>query len=822
MASNASDLPASASRAAASGAPSAAIATLGAAFALFVFQPEAARADDCTPNSPVSGDIVTCQNNNGVDVDNFTANPDVHFLTVNVLSDATIDGAGTTFVINDDNTFNNAGAIVAGGDGILAGDRNTIDNTGTINGSDDAIEVGSDSTIINSGILIGGDNAIEITGGGTSTIDNSTTITGTNHAILGGAGVDNVINRTGATINGDIDLAGGDDSLTLEANSVLNSTVVDGGQGSDTITLEDAGTFTGRFTNFESLTKQGADIWTLSGGPSDAVSTAIDAGTLAVDGTLTTTMTVGAAGTLSGVGSVDGNVFNDGGTVAPGNSIGTLTVNGDYTENSPSTLSIEIDELGNHDRLHVLGSATLDPASTLDVVPLAGDYTLGGDVFDVLVADSGLFGTFGTTTASGETKLYLEYLSDGVQLTSFPTIFGSLGETPNQTAVGEYLDDNIPYGICESDLCFVAAQMGLSGDIPGSLEQVHSGLYDAYTTVGFTQARMFGEVLSNRMDGRRRNAWVKENRGAALLQPTPRLATDGATEELPSVSARRDLVRELQPKAWARGIGSVAGVDGNSNHAGYDHQSYGAAGGFDVQLGRRVVLGLAVGGGSTNVDWDDADADGQADMIQTGIYGSYFSDRYHIDGAVAYGHDWFDTKRTIAIGAVNRTAKSSHRGHQIMSFLEAGYAFPLGWGVQLEPVSRLEYVHLIQPGFSEAGAGDVSLYLDDRDEDSLRARSFFKVSRPFQLGDAVAVVPEARVGAAYEFLDTDRNLTGRFAGLTSRFTAEGDNPAQNSVLAGFSLTALIGERFTVVGNWSGDFRSDRIANSMTLGGTFAF
>lgn len=821
MASHAPKFRMGASCAVTSGRMNATMAIFGAALALFVFQSDGARADDCTPNNPSDYDVVTCSNNNGVDVDNFTADPGVDFLDITVESDATIDGVGTTFVINDGNTFNNDGSILAGVDAIQGGDGNTVNNEGSIEGSDDAIEMGSDTTVNNNGTILGGDNGVEISGGGTNTIDNFGTLTGTNHAIQGGAGVENVTNRTGATINGDLDLAGGNDSLTLETSSTLNSSVVDGGDGTDGITLDGAGTFDGGFTNFESLTKQGAGTWSL-GGTSDVVSTSIDAGTLAVNGTLTTTLTIGAAGTLAGGGIVDGSVANDGGTVAPGNSIETLTVNGDYTENAPSTLLIEIDDQGDHDRLHVLGTATLDPGSTLEVVPLAGDYTLGGDIFDLLVADGGLVGSFGTTTASGETKLYLEYLSDRVQLTSFPTIFEALGETPNQAAVGEYLDENIAFGICESDLCRVTAQMGLSGDISGSLEQVHSGLYDAYTTVGFTQARMFGDVLSARMDGRRRNAWVQHNREASISRPMSRLAAAGTTDELPPVSAARDLIRELKPNGWARATSNIGAVDGNSNHPSYDHQSYGGAGGLDVQLGRSFVVGLAVGGGATNVDWDDAAADGHADMVHTGIYGSYWSDRYHIDAALAYGHDWFDTKRKISIGAIDRTATSSHKGHQIISFLEAGYTFPLGWGVQIEPASRLEYVHLIQPGFSESGAGDLSLQVDDRDENSLRARSFLKISRPFQLTEAVGVVPEARVGGAYEFLDTDRNITARMAGLTSRFTAEGDDPSASSAVTGFSVTTFIGERITVVADWSGDFRSDRMGNTVMLGGTFAF
>jgi hypothetical protein len=50
---------------------------------------------------------------------------------------------------------------------------------------------------------------------------------------------------------------------------------------------------------------------------------------------------VANVGLLEGRGLVNGNVFN-GGTVSPGTSIGTLTINGNYTQNANGTLRIEV------------------------------------------------------------------------------------------------------------------------------------------------------------------------------------------------------------------------------------------------------------------------------------------------------------------------------------------------------------------------------------------------------------------------------------------------------------------------------------------------
>ncbi|MDZ7618400.1 MAG: hypothetical protein U1E05_15450, partial [Patescibacteria group bacterium] len=75
-----------------------------------------------------------------------------------------------------------------------------------------------------------------------------------------------------------------------------------------------------------------------------------------------------------------------GGTLAPGNSIGTSSLFGDYQQAAAGTLEIEIGGVGlagtDYDLLEVAGNATL--AGQLDVVLLHGFQAALGDYFDVL------------------------------------------------------------------------------------------------------------------------------------------------------------------------------------------------------------------------------------------------------------------------------------------------------------------------------------------------------------------------------------------------------------------------------------------------------
>ena len=82
---------------------------------------------------------------------------------------------------------------------------------------------------------------------------------------------------------------------------------------------------------------------------------------------------MGATGILMGTGQVAG--ISSIGTVAPGNSIGTLHVNGPITFSigASSIYAVELDASGASDRIVATGVATI-LGGTVSVLPAAGAY----------------------------------------------------------------------------------------------------------------------------------------------------------------------------------------------------------------------------------------------------------------------------------------------------------------------------------------------------------------------------------------------------------------------------------------------------------------
>ncbi|MEZ5065866.1 MAG: FlgD immunoglobulin-like domain containing protein [bacterium] len=93
------------------------------------------------------------------------------------------------------------------------------------------------------------------------------------------------------------------------------------------------------------------------------------------------------AGTLAGTGTVSGDVRSTAGRVAPGASPGTLTITGDYTQESGATLALELGGYtpgAEHDVLAVSGDADL--RGTVEVALVNGFVPALGDSFAVLTA----------------------------------------------------------------------------------------------------------------------------------------------------------------------------------------------------------------------------------------------------------------------------------------------------------------------------------------------------------------------------------------------------------------------------------------------------
>jgi hypothetical protein len=106
-------------------------------------------------------------------------------------------------------------------------------------------------------------------------------------------------------------------------------------------------------------------------------------------------------GALIGAGTIIGNLINNGGTIVPGHSAGTIGVQGNYTQGTSAFLALEIGGTapGQFDQLSITGSATLN--GTLSVRTI-NNFTPDPAVSFEPLQFSAVNGDFATVTSNAE------------------------------------------------------------------------------------------------------------------------------------------------------------------------------------------------------------------------------------------------------------------------------------------------------------------------------------------------------------------------------------------------------------------------------------
>ncbi|MFO0790576.1 MAG: autotransporter-associated beta strand repeat-containing protein [Pirellulales bacterium] len=354
--------------------------------------------------------------------------------STNGLSKGVIFDHATGFVGGFGNTISGEGGVTKIGDGTLAltGANNYSVGT-TISGG--TLAILSDSNLgqvsaplalsggvlrTDAGVTIARQVELNFSASSIDTIGFNSTITGkitgSGRLVKYGTGV---LNLRGATndYSGGTLIDAGTLSVTSDANLGASSGAVElrGGtlrtdaaiSGTHPISLVFSGgsintngfdsTWNGLISGSGTLTKTGGGSLTLPGVNTYTGGTSITGGRLSVNGSVTGPTFVDTGATLGGNGTIGGSVTGPG-HVAPGNSPGILTINGNYTQDAASELEIEIAKGTlpvtpgvDHDQLRVGGTAkllgNLNFVMYNGYIPSAGDRVRFLDTFGAGTVD---------------------------------------------------------------------------------------------------------------------------------------------------------------------------------------------------------------------------------------------------------------------------------------------------------------------------------------------------------------------------------------------------------------------------------------------------
>jgi outer membrane autotransporter protein len=645
------------------------------------------------------------------------------------LSSATVDGSnsfwissGGLYVGNGGQgilTISNGGTVVAqtAGLGLLANSAGSV----TVDGS-------------NSNLTIGNNLVVGYQGTGVLTVSNGGKVSA--------GGIIGIAEQAGSS--GTINIGG---ATTPVAPGTLNVTSITFGSGDGKLNFNHTSSnyvFTPQISG-SGFIRQAAGTTILTADSSAFNgSTQVVGGKLVVNGQLGGGIDVATGGTLGGSGTLTGSVFVGGmgsGTIAPGNSIGTLTV-GNITFEASSIYEVEANAAGQSDKVVASGTATIN-GGTVKVLAGAGNYA-AATTYTILTANGGRSGAFDSVISNfAFLDPTLSYDPNNVYLTLTRnnTDFASVGLTRNQIASGGGVE-SLGYG---------------------------STVYNAVLSLSAPQARAAFDQLSGEVNASANTALVEDSRflrEAAIDRLRAAFDTVGATRA-PVMAYAADAKLVSAPATtdrfavWGNGFGSFGHWNGDGNTATLKRDIGGFVAGADGFVRDTWRLGLLTGYSRTAFNVKDRSSSGSSDDYHVGLYGgSQWSDLAFRTGVAYTWHDLSTSRFVIFPGLTDRPTGNTHAG-TAQVFGELGYDFKAG-RFAFEPFVNLAYVSLKVDGFTEQG-GVAALTSSDSHVDTTFSTLGLRGSTGFTAGSVAGAV-RAAFGWRHAFGDVTPLSTFAFVG----------------------------------------------------------
>jgi fibronectin-binding autotransporter adhesin len=558
--------------------------------------------------------------------------------------------------------------------------------------------------------------------------------------------------------------------------------------------------------------------------------TQVAAGALSVNGSLANSrVTVASGATLKGNGTVGATSILAGGTIAPGNSIGTLTVKGDYTQAAGSTYQAEVDPatLGSSDRILVGGTATLEEGAILNVVKTAPHDYQPGARYDVLTAQGGVKGAYkltGDTDLSAFIGLRQATTDDGVYLLTFQSKpLAAAAATPNQAAVANAIPPAVPTvapptaptavqpaaPVATRPTATAAAQPATpsAAQVQPARSVLTTALLNQQTDAA---ARAAFDQLSGDVHASVKGALLDDSRfvrGAALDRL--RDASCNASPSSVDGAATTCSASRSTPSVWASTFGSWG------HAAQLDRTIGGFAAGADVAVGDTWRVGVMTGYSHSSFQADARHASAKSDDYHLGVYGGSRWGDLSLRLGTAYTRHDIDTTRDVTFSGFSGKPEAEYRASTTQAFGELGYQVQAG-AVALEPFANLAYVNLHTNRFNERG-GEAALRSNGTDNDATFTTLGLHAQTEWALG-GVPVTAKGTLGWQHAFGGTVPNARFSLAGGRS-FDIEGTPIARDAALVEAGLNFKVAPQANLGITYAGKFGGH--ANDQSVRASFA-
>ena len=236
--------------------------------------------------------------------------------------------------------------------------------------------------------------------------------------------------------------------------------------------------------------------------------------------------------------------------------------------------------------------------------------------------------------------------------------------------------------------------------------------------------------------------------------------------------------------------------DDRYDAVGYSYDQTDVTGGLDYKVTPHLALGGLFGYGTITGNLHESLGEARQQAYQGALYATYFTDDFHLGGAVTYvGNDWDKLNRNTFVAG--QVAQANTSGRTLGYEIEGGYTLHAG-DVRFGPVAQLRYAYVHIDGYTEHGAVGLNQTIDSQGINSLIGEFGAEAAMDTAIA-GIPVSPHLRVTYDDQFADGGRTITSRLVTEAAITLQTPIDPAKHTWLhLGGGLDFPIGQSFTAL------------------------